>query len=176
MNTKRLRKWFYDHNIIVREEKDYDRLYHLTYLAAVLFSLDEEFNYNNEIIMDNTYEDYDFNKEEVFLLNSINREFGFELVGNRDIGLTKIIREHGKNITCKYSDLTKYYIPDIKDKIISRNKNYYFDKPIYYNGFNVFFINFTDKLTDEEIASLNIVRREQKSFEVDKYEDKLIIF
>lgn len=167
MNTMQIRKWFYDHNIIIQKNNDIDRLKYLTFLAAVFLELEEECSFQDETIsMNLEMEDYSFDEETELLLNCTNRYYGYYHKLFVDSGFSYMKRHDIKTFHGTYVELKDYFRNAKKD--IWDYKDYDFSRHCYYNGRNTFFYDKNLELTDEDKAFFNDIRENQDSYELSK--------
>ena len=173
MTVGMIAKWFYDNNILVREDTLQDRLKQLVFTAACCLGLEEDFKIDNrKIIMDIKYEDYDLKEEVIYLLNCINRSVGYLDNYKDSFMFDSILIELGDNIECKYSDLNKYYL-NFRNNILEEYDGYNFNKQLIRVGNNIYFINLDRELTNEEMHLLN-EDQNQKILEVYIQDSELI--
>lgn len=175
MTLGQLMKFFYDNNIIIRNNDDMERCQYLTFLAAVFFELDGlGVIQNNEIVMDEEMEDYDFDPDTIKILHSINYTYGFDVGIKQDSGFKKLLNGF-ESCAYPFKDLAPIF-EHAKSLIINMTADYY-NKESYYNGTNTFFIDKDIELTDEVLDKLNKMHNlEQCTFFVTSYNGKLVIW
>ncbi|MBQ8131320.1 MAG: hypothetical protein IJ193_02385 [Bacilli bacterium] len=175
MNSKQIKKWFYDHNIIIQQNNDMDRLKYLTFLASVFLGLDEECSFDGDnISMDLEMEDYYCDMDTELLLNCTNRYYGYYHKLFVDTGFSYMRRHDIQTFDGTYVGLKDYFRNAKKD--IWDYKNYDFDCCCYYNGRNTFFYSKDLELTEEDMTFLKEIREDQDSFELSRSHGELVIF
>lgn len=126
MNTKQIKKWFYDHNIIIQKNNDIDRLKYLTFLASIFLELEEKCSFDDDMIsMNLEMEDCNFDEETELLLNCTNRYYGYYHKLFIDTGFSYMRRHDIKSFDGTYVELKDYFSNAKKD--IWNYKNYDFD-------------------------------------------------
>lgn len=175
MNTKQIMKWFVDHNIIIQKENDIDRLKYLTFLSAVFLELDEDCSILNlKIDLNVEYEDYSFDTDTILLLNCVNHYYGYRHDLYQDPGFVLLKIRNISSFQGKYMELAdtfsiaKSHVLDLKD--------YDFSASLYYNGYNTFFYHEDLSFTEDDLKFLNIIRKNQDTFELSRHQGKLVIF
>lgn len=174
MNTNMIAKWFFDNNFKVREQKD-DRIKYLTFTAAASLGIDEKIIIDDRNIKLNpSLEDYKFGSEVENLLNCINRDMGYIDNYKDSYMFDRILIEEGDSLEKNYKELEKYYASYRLD-ILKSYEDYNFSKRILEVGNNIYFLNFNEDLTEDELKELKIDDNSQKIYEVYKSNGELMI-
>lgn len=174
MNTNMIAKWFYDNNMFVKEQRD-DRIKYLTFTASCCIGIDEEIQINDRsILLNPSLEEYKFGTEVENLLNCINRDLGYVDNYKDSYMFDRILINEGDSLKKKYYELEKYY-REYKKDILREYEDYNFNKKVVEVGANIYFINFDEELTKDELKQLKIDDQKQKIYEVYKSNGELMI-
>ncbi|MBQ8131321.1 MAG: hypothetical protein IJ193_02390 [Bacilli bacterium] len=175
MKLGQIQKFFYDNNIIIRQNNDTDRLKYLTFLAAVyLESNDIAQIKDREIIMDVAMKDYSFDEVTTTLLHSINYAYGFSFEIMHDSGFQNLFKEQ-ESVQCQYCGLRETF--SYSKRIAESMKVEYYKKVPYYNGYNTFFLDPDLELNDSLKEKLDKIHdQKQCTFFVTTFHEQYVIW